>query len=364
MEKKPSRPLSWVAVLLVVCLICGAAYLTARQIVAARTSLLRDAIEVTAKPGQAIAPLGDGMIYYDGTTLHALDARGRQIWSYSPGSGAEFDVGDGGVAVWAGENISLLNAETGATLFSGPVESAVLSARLGETYSAVQTGTEHNSVMLILDSAGRQVDRIELNSQTVLDFGFFSGGTLFWVMSLNTEGTLPICSISTYRPGKMLTGTIYDSQQVIYEVLFQSSQIRAVGTTHIKEYDYTGKENAGNRMLVYGWYLMDLDQDQAEPLMVFAPNDQADGSQPLNDVRMIRGQQDCAVRLPYAASQVFARGDKMYAFSGSYVMVTQMGNAVPDIYTLPVPVSEVMGVTQAGAAIVSSGSAVYMVPLP
>lgn len=362
MQKKTAR-LSWFAVALVVALISLLAWLIASQIVLRNTGALRTATPLPARPGQKMEPLENGLLYSDGTTLHALNGKGLQIWSYPAGSGSGFSVGKGGVAAWQKRTISLLSGEQGAVYYSGTMENDILDARMDTQYAAVQVGTQHSSVMLILEHGGRQVDRIELPNQTILDFGFFYNGSLFWVMSMDTEGTVPMCTISTYKPGKMLAGAITDSQQVLYEVLFQSSRIRAVGTTHIKDFDYTGQEIEKERILVYGWYLMDLDDPADNPLMAFVPVGQAESGQ-IQDVRMIQGQTDHPVRLPYPSSRVFARDDSIYAFTSQYVSMCRLDQTTPETYQMPLTqVDDVVGITKDHQAIVSSGGVIYLVPL-
>lgn len=380
MENKPTRRLSWIAVLGLVFVLCLLAYFLANQFVNMSTNRLKDAIAIAARSDQNIKALGDGLIFYDGGTLHALDGRGRQIWSYGAGSYANFSVSDAGVATWSGTMLSLLPADSGIALFSGQVESDVLEARMSRSYAAVQvmpkpdlTGqnqgelTEHNSTMLILDLGGRQVDRIELKRQTVLDFGFFSNGRLFWVMSLDTEGTVPICTITTYRPGQVLTGELSDTSQVIYRVLFQQQKVRTVGDTYIKDFDYQNREIAANQILVYGWYLIDVDDtDPNNPLMLFVPTNQSDGGVGVNDIRIIRGQEDQRVRLPGTATQVFASGNAVYAFTvnSDRVTVWQVGASEPTTYQLPLFIDGVLALTKNHSAIVTAGSGVYMIPLP
>ena len=293
-----------------------------------------------------------------------MDSGGRQIWSYAAGSGAGFSVGSGGVATWSGGIFSILSADEGVTLFSDSVQGGILDARVGTVYAAIQTGTEHDSTILVLDSTGRQVDSIELKNLTVLDFGFYNNDTLLWVMSLNTEGTVPLCTISNYRPGKMRLSDISDNQQVLYEVVFQSAQIRAVGTTHIKDYDYNNREIEDNRIQVYGWYLMSIDEEAANPMMAFVPLDQSDGSTGISDVRMIRGQIDQAIHLPYPASRVVAVDDAIYAFTSQYVMVCHMGEKTPTTYILPIYVDGVLGMTENKTCVATSGGSVYLIPLP
>ncbi|MGJ4850951.1 hypothetical protein ACH6CV_11915 [Bacillota bacterium Meth-B3] len=363
MDKKRNARPSWLKVIIIVSLVSVGAYFVARGIVNHYSSHLGTARPTPAYAGQSVEPLGDGMVYYDGATLHALNDRGRPVWSYAAGMNAGFSVGSGGVATWSGNMLSLLTEGRGETLFSGEVDGPVINARLGTMYAAAQVGEEHNSTMLVMEVSGRPVEKIELKNTTVLDFGFFNNDTLLWVMGLDTEGTVPVCSISTYRPGRMLLGTITDTRQVLYEVVFQSN-IRAVGTTHIRDYQYGNKEIKENAMLVYGWYLMSIDDRSSNPLMAFVPTGQSDGASGFNDLRMIRGQQDQWVRLPLPAIRVMAFGDAVYAFTNQEVMVIRMGEVTPAIYTLPIYVDGVLGITGNKTAIVTSGGGVQLIPLP
>ncbi|MEG0936135.1 MAG: hypothetical protein RSJ41_11145 [Clostridia bacterium] len=365
MNKQRRSPIRWLLVLLVVVLLSGGAVWVARGIVNRNSNALRTVYATPAYANQPLAILGEGILYYDNQSLHALDSRGRQIWNYAAGTNAGFSVDTGGVSVWSGSTLSILSRTDGKTLFSGNVEEPVLAAHAGTIYYAVQTGTEHNSSMLILDASGRRVDNILLKNQTVLDFGFFNNDARLWVMSLNTEGTVPMCSISTYRPGKTQVGAISDSQQVLYEVVFQSSKIRAVGTTHIKDYNYSdGKELTDNRLLVYGWYLMAIDDSAANPMMVFVPTEQSDGATAISDLRMIRGQIDQPLHLPYPAMQVLALSDTVYAYTNQYVMVAGLGKTTPDTYVLPIYVENVLGITSNKTAVVASGGTVSLIPMP
>lgn len=364
MEKKPTRRLSWTAVLLLVALLSTGSFFLARFIVEMRQPVLRNSITLTAKPGQNIKPLGSGLIYYDDVALHALNDRGQQIWTHAPGAGADFSVGLGGVAAWSGTQLSLLTADRGEALYSGNLEDVVLSAYLGTSYAAAQIGEEHNSSIVLMETGGRQVETIDLPNQTVLDFGFFSGGSLFWVMSLNTEGTVPICTITTYRPGKILAGTVTDVDQILYKVMFQSTQIRAVGTTYLRTYNYQGTEIADKRKLVYGWYLMGVEKDVDNPLMAFVPSSQTGGVANVSDVRLIRGDSDQTIRLPVPCFKLFTKNDTLYAFSNNYVLVCRLGESKPTAYRLPMYIENVVGVVDGNAAIVSSGDVTYLVPLP
>ena len=340
MEIKQRSRLSWIAVLLLVAVFTGGSFLLARLLVGNRSTVLTRAALLPCTPDQNIQPLGNGLVYYDGNLLRRLDGSLEQSWSCMVGSGADYVAGENGVAAWNGTMLTLLDASSGASLYSGNMEQSILSARMGPTYAAVLTGEEQNSTMIVMDRSGAQVDAISFENVTVMDYGFFS----------------------TYRPGRSLAGTITDAEQVVYHVLFEDAQIRAVGTTYIKTYDYTGPEITSDRQLVYGWYMVDVGEGE-NPLMCFVPTGQADGSLSVNDVRLIRSSSERKIRMPFACTGLLIKGSTLYGFSGQYAMICGPEAEKPTVYTLPLTTDRVIGLTDNQSAIIVSGDQVYLVPL-
>ena len=219
--------------------------------------------------------------------------------------------------------------------------------------------------MVLLENGGREIDRLTFADQTVLDYGFFSADSLFWVMTLDTSGTVPTTAISTYRPGRMIVGSITDQQQLMYQVMFQSSQVVCAGTTHLKVYDYTGRENEEKRTLIYGWYLAAVEAGVDDPMMAFVPDAQYGTEGGMRDVRMMRAGVDQIVRMPFACATLVAKGDRVYGFSADgQVMVARTGVQKVDAYALNTPAAEVYGVTDDRVAVMGTGNTAYLVTLP
>lgn len=364
MTQRPRKRLSWLSVIILVAALCTVAFLIARQIVIRNMPAIRESIALPASPTQDIQPMSNGVVYYDGSTLRGLNSRAKQVWTYSAGSIADFYVDRYGVSTWSGSHVTFLT-DRGSTIHSSDMQKTVLSARLGEKYAAVQIGEEHNSQIVAIErERGRQVDTIDVSGVTILNYGFYNNGNLLWVLSLNTEGTVPLCMITTYQPNRVQKGSISESDQIIYKVIFQSSQILAVGTKHIRSYDYMAKEKKDERVLVYGWYAVSIDDDSDNPLMAFAPTSQTSGIPQINDVRLIKGDQEQRIRLPISCFSVFVNNNTMYGFSNQYVFVAHMSDKKPTAYALPVYADSVFGITGDGSAIISSDGVVYLVPLP
>ena len=364
MEKNETRGLSWTVALLVTLLICSMAFLTARMLVPDDSRILDGVTRLPCTSSQSVRTMGKGVVYSDGTSLRALNASGRQIWSYVVGAGCGFSVGEGGVAGWSGDSLAVLNSSNGEALFSGSLGQPILSAVAGPSYAAALVGEEGNGTLIVLELSGREIDRIALTDVTVLDYGFFNSGAMLWVMSLDTNGTVPMSQITTYKPGRMQSGSITDSEQIVYEVMFDSPNVYAVGTTYIRAYDYTGVENTAQRKLVYGWYLFDSSASAEGTLMAFVPMTEGGTTVEINDVRHIRRSVDRTVRMPFTCFSIAARRDAVYGVSSQYLMIYRLNATHADTYQLPFECDGLIGLTEDNAAVLISGDSVYLVSLP
>ena len=365
MERSQTQKLPWAIVLFIFALTILIAWGAASLIKTGTGKTSFGSVkEVALNTPQSIQMVKDGAIYYDGGTIAKLSTSGNTKWSYMVGSGAEMLCGDDGVAAWVGDSLTLIDAETGEANFSGKMDAEILSARLGSVYAAVVLEPEQDSTIVIMESGGKKVDSITLSGQTVIDYGFFYDGTLFWVMTLDTSGTAPSCTISTYRPGRRIVGQITDSVQVMYHTIFQKTQIVTAGNVYLRTYDYNCRENTDLRTLVYGWMLADVDEAADNPMMAFTPTGEYDGSADMKDVRMIRGTSEQTVRMPFACESLVAKDDCVYGFSGDgYVMIAKMGQQKVDAYQLGIQFDTVYGVADGNIAILGNGNSIYFVSL-
>ena len=365
MENTRRNRVPWAIVLLIVVFACAVAYCGALlfNTLTGDDGYAYEVVELNGNKGLEVTD--DGFVYYDGSSISAISSQAEPKWSYLIGSEADFDATDYGVAAWSDTSLTLIDSVTGTTTFSGNMEAEVLSARIGEKYTAVLLGPEHNSTIVLMEHGGKRVNSITLTNQTVIDFGFFSQGSLMWVMSLDSSGTVPACTINTYRPGKEIVGSIRDTEQIMYGVVFQSSYFACAGDTYLKVYDYTGNEDKTRRRLVYGWYMAELDDAADDPMMAFVPTDQYDSQEGMQDVRMIRANLDQQVRMPYGCQSLIAKGSHVYGFStNGYVMIATQGNEQVNAYPLPMLFDKVYGVTGRNVAVLGSGNLIYLLTLP
>lgn len=365
MENKRARRLPWAVVLLIVVFSCLVAFGAAQVWNRFHRQSIYDykLVEIGANDGLQV--VDDGFVFYDGSTISMVDTDASVRWNYYFGADAGFRATRYGVAAWADTTLTLIDIQTGTTTYSGTMDAEVLSARIGEKYTAVLLGPEHNSTIVLMEKGGRKINSITLPRQTVIDYGFLSYGSLLWEMSLDTTGTVPSTTVNTYRPGKEIVGSIHDKEQLVYATVFQSSYFCCAGETHLKIYDYTGNEDRSKRRLVYGWYMATVDENTPDdPMMAFVPNDQYGGRSDIQDVRMIRANLDRQLRMPYGCQSLIARNDRVYGFSTQgYVMIAVQGQSKVNAYQLPMLFDQVYGVTLDNVAVLGSGNTIYMLNL-
>lgn len=365
MDTRKSVKNPWAIVLLIVLISCLVAYGFAalgRRISANDSFGHTRTVDIANL--QALEATSDGFIYYDGSTVSAISSQGGVRWSYLVGADAGFSATDSGVATWVGKTVTLIDSRSGSTTFNGNMEQDVLSARIGKEYTAILTGTETNSTIVVMENGGKQISQIVLEDVTAIDYGFFSNDTLLWVMVCDSNGTVPTCNIQTYRPGKEIVGSIHDNEQLAYAVMFQSSRILVAGDTYLRSYDYTGTEDKTQRKLVYGWYLASADNTANDPLMAFVNDAQYSGESSIQDVRLLRSNLDRVVRLPFGCMDVVARGNTIYGFSSDgHLVILSTDETSARSYQLNLNIDHVYGVTSDGVAVLGNGGTIYLVDL-
>ncbi len=366
MDMRTRKKNPWAIVLLILVLCCAIAYgcaaLGARVFA---SDSFGETKTVDIANLQDLHVIADGFVYYDGSTISHISSTGRAGWSYLVGANAGFHASDYGVAVWQEKTLTLIDTESGDTTFNGTMDADVISAHIDDHYAAVLTGSETSGTMILMGSDGRQVSQIVLDDVTVIDYGFFSNGSLLWVMLLDSNGTAPTCDIQTYRPGKEIVGSIHDNEQISYAVMFQQSQVLVAGDTYLRTYDYTGTEDPDHRRLIYGWYLASAETSADDPLMALVNDAQLQGDSNIRDLRMMRSNLDRVVRLPFGCMNVVARGNTVYGFSDDgHLVSVQTDQVSPTAYQLNLQhISTVYGVTQDGVAVLGNGDSVYLVSL-
>ena len=341
------------------------AFLIAISISSGSASPLEDPLRLNTDGSGGVQIEGSSVYYKESSSLHCVSSNGSFKWNMGVDNNARFSVSKYGVAVWSYKKFQIVDKNTGISKISTNFESDILSAKIGDAYAAIVLGPEMNSTVVITDLQGNRVDTITgLTELTVLDYGFFEGQNLFWLMTLDSTGSLPTCMVATYKPGRSETGNITDMEQVIYKVQFRQNHIYAVGTNYMRVYDYKGSELTDMRKTVYGYTLEAVNENNENPMMIFVPSSDHSDANNMKDMRVIQGTKETQLHFPVSCLSIKAKGDTIYGFAKDAVCVLKAGQTVPNVYRLPVSIDGVIGVTDDLTAVATFGNSIFMFKLP
>lgn len=257
-------------------------------------------------------------IYYmNGNSLVCADLSGTELWT------SKFTDTDLQVAA-SSELFCVYNAASANVfdvnkniLFSVPnsrytIKDVKISDQAVVIYSSLTNNDTVSDCFRVFDKTGSEIDRIELDNSTLIDYGFFADSK-FWYMSLDTTGVRPISRVITHDPlQKKLTGTNQFSDELIDKVFFFSTEMYVSGTTSLSSFDTFGKKL--NEWLVYGMQCMDVCATDSDLYVVYCPRgDVLQNS--LSTARILtRSGTDTLIQLPSGITSVFAAPDGIYCF--------------------------------------------------
>lgn len=316
---------------------------------------------------QSVTPFDDRILYYDNSTLFCLSTSGSELWNAAVGEGAQFYAGDRRVAVWAGNQIMVFD-RNGRSSYSDRLSDPVQFARVCSKYVAIVTGDSTSPTLTIRDMDGVQVDQ-EVNNYTdlmMLDCGFFGDGEYLWTTALDVYGAVPETTMHVYRVGLMNTGAISLGEPLTYSVIYSGEYLNVINTRRLRQYDYRGTENTAGSMLVYGWQLIGSAATASSPYLLLAPVLQTNATGVFTELRLLHGNDDNRYSLPDSCVGAAIRGRRLYAFSGNSLYRADVNAQRFSALRLPVDgsVTDYLGMTSNGVALLASGTEVWAVTLP
>ncbi len=328
------------------------------------------AVKLRCDPMQDIKPFGNTVLFYDGTSLVCLNSNGSEKWSYIVGSNASFDAGDNAIVVWAGTQLSILDAN-GRSTYDNNLGDTIQFARMGSRYVAVVLGddstSEGESTLLIIDHQGNEKDKetSAYDDMLILDVGFFSDGEYLWTTAMDLYGTVPSTQLNTYKVDAMNTGSTDLGETITYKVIYAGNQLNVIGTRQIRVYDYRGTQDTSGTVLVYGWQLIDS-MDGSTAQFLFAPTRQTTDLVEITELRYLSGKTDKRFTLPDTCVGAAFYNRKIYAFSSNSIYRADLSAQRFSAVSLPIDeeITGYIGMLSNGTAILSGDTGVYAVSLP
>ncbi|MBQ9300686.1 MAG: hypothetical protein IJ214_09255 [Clostridia bacterium] len=316
---------------------------------------------------QDVTPFDDRILYYDNSTLFCLSTNGSELWKANVGENAKFSAGEKQVVVWSGNQLMLFD-RNGRSTYSDRLSEPIQFARAGTKYLAVVMGDGVSPTLTVKDMNGGQIDS-ETNNYTdlmLLDCGFFGDGEYLWTTALDVYGSAPETTMHVYRVGAMNTGNISLGEPITYAVVYSGSYLNVLNTRQLRLYDYRGTESVNDATLVYGWKLIGSTATNSYPYLLLAPVLQTDTDGSFTELRLLHGKNDARYSLPDSCVGAAIRGRRLYAFSSNSLYRADTGEQRFSALRLPVDgtVTDYLGITSNGTALLVCGTDVWAVSLP
>jgi len=320
---------------------------------------------------QDVTVFQDGVLYYDGASIHFINAGGGIEWSYPVGDSASFSVSETHMIVWSGTQLSIVDAK-GKSSFNRAMDETIQFARIGKKHAAIITGDALTPTIYVKDLQGAQVDfeTTLFDGQYMLDCGFYGGSDEYlWTLSYDYYNPVLTTLMHTFQVGQMNTGIATISDHLPNKVIYVNNQLNVFTTQQMYAFDYKGVENKNNNLLVYGWkYLDHFEPARGSANILLAPTKQTDETQTMTELRVLSSVIDRRFTLPSACVGAALENDRIFAFAPDYMYSGNLNSQRFYAHAIPLPddrtVSEFIGLTNNGYAIVTSNSEVYSVSLP
>ena len=320
---------------------------------------------------QSVTPFRDGLVYYDGVSIHHLSSGGTIRWSFPAGSDIRFSTGPTHLAIWSGRQLFLVDRNGNAT-YNESQEGEVQFARVGERYAAVVIGRDTEPKLIVKDLNGSQVD-VEAEAYSgllILDAGFFGNqGEYMWTLALDVFGTAPNTILNTFQVGKMNTGAISLGEDMTYKVLYENTKLRVFTTQQVYTYDYKCVQDTNATMLIYGWKLIDYEiPERGRAKLLLAPTSQSSNAQVLDGLRVLDGERDLRYALPTVCVGAHMYNGNIYAVAKDYIYRADSGSQHFFGYRIPggagAEITASYGITSDGKMLLASGDTMYALTLP
>ncbi len=366
-RKRRKQLRNWIILIAVVLAIIGIVNLVSFL---TRTSTVT-ALSLPCYAHQDVTVFQDGVLYYDGASIHFVNAGGGIEWSYPVGDGASFSVSEDHLVIWAGTQLFIVN-EKGKPSYNESMEAPIQFARIGKKYAAVVTGDELKSTLIVKDLQGSQVDTEtdSFNGMFLLDCGFYGASNEYmWTLSYDVYNPAVSSIMHTFQVGAMNTGEVRLGEHLAYRVISADNLLNVFTTQQMYIYDYKGVQNVNDTMLVYGWkYLDHATPDRGATQFLLAPTAQTSSVQSITELRVFSSALDRRYTLPSSCVGAAIDSGRIYAVSDQYLYAGQVNSQRFYAHDMNLPddriVTDFVGLTDNGYAIVISNSEVYSVSLP
>ena len=367
---KPNKRRRSLLTLLIIVLAIAAVVTAVVLLVRERPVTSVTAYQLPCSYNDSLCAFGNNVLFYDGVTLHCMNARGSVKWSFQIGEGGGFECDDSTIVAWVGKTIYIID-ENGFATYNDDLGDAIQFARVGEQYVAAVIGADTSPRLVIKDHQGAHMDEEAdaYKQLLILDMGFYGANSEYmWTLALDVFGTAANTILNTFEVGKMNTGEVSLGEPITYGVLYENSRLRVINTRKMRSYNYRGTEDADASVLIYGWRLLDSDiPEKGDALILFAPTKQTDNQFDIRELRLISGTNiDKRYSLPDTCIGATVRNRNLYAVSGTTLYRAAINDMRFTEYELPLeqPATRFVGALKDGYVILACGNDAFVCTLP
>ena len=359
--RRPSRRLSRRGIIALFCLVA----LAAAAVVLGFTMLSGSpATEAVLLPFSSSSEYGftdRGIMAITGETLLLCSTRGEERWEIPlSNAGCSLATGPTYGVIYTDSIVQAIDTDGNALFPSLEFSGTVLNVQCGaSTFGVYKSESDGSTYIYLYDLAGNRLDRLSLNNP-LLNFGFYGSADTLWTLMINTDSSLPVCTISTYNVATHAdTGAMTKEGQIIERVYFGGSSIYAAGTNHLIVYTAAGQESSST--LIYGWKVLDcsLSGSSAQFLLSLRQESSSSASTAAKVLNLSTGSES-TFRLPAGTLGAF--------FSGSRILVAQAGrisyySASGDLQSVrPLEFTADAARKENGYILLASGESLYLIP--
>lgn len=316
-------------------------------------------ISMTATPitaGVTKLNTGSGMLYQSNGHIYYYDwSNQNRNYSYEMQADIRMSGSTKLSVVYTDTMLQIVGQDEPIT-FTGEI----LSVECGETHIAVlRRDSGGGESVLVLTSAGEQVDQLLPDDQYIVDFGFYTTtGEMLWIQTLSATAGVPTTRITTYDLSRRASiGVMQVQDQLIDALYITENSLFAVGTNQIIRYTHDGNKEI-YREMVYGYKVLDFSNASGTPTFLLAPRD---GN--MHAVKLLTLEEADEAGAVETHLQLPGEGVAGYIMNGALVVVAReklftysLRGQLSSTATLELPVDEAIKLSDTTLLLLSNGA--------
>lgn len=296
-----------------------------------------------------------GLLYNQADTLYLRDtSTGAEIWRQELELQEATTVASSDfICNYAGKSLQLMDYNKNQ-IFSTAIDSEILGAAVGNSTVAVLTSSvnEQNEKIYLAtlfnaNGKGEQLGQASFSTREVIDFGFYGDTDMFWSLTLDVSGIVPVSHVTTYKQDGSMTYNIQINSQVVEDVFITDNAFFTSGTSALTSYSYFNTKQAEQQ--IYGWKNAAGSVTSQAVKLAYIPRST------VSDIDAVKvyntDLESLHIRLPRGVISLAVTQNRLYAFTADIVYVYTMEGALEKQVALESPINRAQQVSDTCAVL-------------